>query len=158
MTFLGIIGKWFWAAAMVITLLNGFIFRYRSKKHIMENPELEEGYRNIFNKFIIWGNIPWIVMGIGCTVGNIQTCNYFNPEEGNPYVLAFFASVFLVWIAGSYWLFFNGGAEDLVSHPGLFRHELKSPAAVKLYWMVCLIGGLFGVVMMYTTNVPTPLM
>ncbi len=82
--------------------------------------------------------------------------HYFNPKEGNPYVLAFFASVFLIWILGGYWILFRGGARELVNHPGILSYDIKSPAIIKLIWIVSVLGGIIAVVMMYTQNIPIP--
>ncbi len=151
------IGKWFWAACIIVTFLNGAVFHFRAKKRIQENPDLEKGYQKIIKGFVTWGNLPWIVMGIGCTVGGIPSVfSYFHPQDGNPYVLAFFASVFLVWILGSYWILFRGGAQELVTHPGMFNYEITSPTIIKLVWIACLVGGIVAAVLMFTQNIPVP--
>ena len=152
-----IISKWFWALCILVMFINGAVFRIRAQKHIKVNPDLEEGYTKIIKGFVMWGSIPWIVMGIGCTVGGVPTVwHYFNPKEGNPYVLAFFVSVFLIWILGSYWIFFKGGALELVSHRGIFNYDIKNPTVLKLIWIVCVLGGMVGVLMMFTQNIPLP--
>ena len=151
------LSKWFWFLCIIVTFLNGAIFRFRAKKRIKQNPDLEEGYKKIIRGFVTWGSLPWIVMGIGCTVGGVPSVwHYFNPKEGNPYVLAFFASVFLIWILGGYWILFRGGARELVNHPGILSYDIKSPAIIKLIWIVSVLGGIIAVVMMYTQNIPIP--
>jgi hypothetical protein len=81
------ISKWFWALCILVTFINGAIYRFRAQKHIKLNPDLEEGYQKIIKGFLTWGNIPWLVMGIGCTFGGIQSVwEYFNPKDGNPYM------------------------------------------------------------------------
>lgn len=152
-----IMSRYFWAVAIVVTGINVAIFKARSTRHIQENPELAEGYATLLRGYLIWLNIPWIVMGIGCTVGGIPTVwHYFRPQDGNPYVLAWFASVFMLWIAGTYWLLFRGGAEMLVKHPGAFNINTSNPTMVKLFWFLCLAGGVFGVIMMWTLDIPLP--
>ncbi|MGD9366823.1 MAG: hypothetical protein PVH87_14070 [Desulfobacteraceae bacterium] len=72
-----------------------------------------------------WMNIPWIVMGFGCTVGGVPSVwHYFRPSDGNPFVLAWFGSVFFLWIAGTIWLFFQNGAETLAKHPGAIEFRI----------------------------------
>jgi hypothetical protein len=154
-----IISKWFWVMCIIVTLINGAVFRFRAQKHIRLNPDLEDGYKRIIKGFVTWGNVPWIVMGIGSTIGGVPSVwHYFNPKEGNPYVLGFFASIFLVWFMGSYWIFFKGGALELVNHSGIFNYDIKSPTIVKLIWIACLLGGMAGVFIMYTQNLPVPQM
>lgn len=147
----------FWAVAILGTCINVAVYKFRSQKHIDENPDLAEGYAKIIKGYLVWMNIPWIVMGIGCTIGGVEsTFHYFNPKEGNPFVLAWFGSIFFLWILGTYWLFFKNGAETLVKYPGMFNHDISSPTALKLLWCVCLIGGIAGVTMMWTQQMPTP--
>jgi hypothetical protein len=149
--------KWFWAVFIVVTLANAGFFRLRARRHIQENPDLADGYAKIFRGFVIWGNIPWIVMGVGCLFGGVQSVfELFRPRDGNPFVLAFFASVFLLWALGTFWLFFRGGAEMLVKHPGLLNVDFKSPLRLKLFWLLCLAGQILGVIMMFTWDIPVP--
>jgi len=82
--------------------------------------------------------------------------HYSNQNEGNPYVLAFSASVILILIPGRYWIPFRGGARALVGHPGMFKADITSPAPVKLIWKVCLLGGITAFFMMFTKKNPIP--
>jgi len=133
MEFFQIVSRWFWVLGIIVMFLNAAVFSFRAKKQIAQSPELEDGYRKIIRGFVIWGNIPWVVMGIGCTVGGVPSVwHYFNPEAGNPYVLAFFASAVLVWIIGSYWILFRGGAQAIVDHPGILNLDIKNPLVIKL--------------------------
>ena len=152
-----IMTRYFCAVAIVVTGVNVAILKVRSTRLIHENPELADGYATLIRGYLIWMNIPWIVMGIGCTVGGVPTVmHYFRPQDGDPYVLAWFASVFLLWIAGTYWLLFRGGADMLVKHPGVFNPNISSPIMVKLLWFTCLAGGVFGVIMMWTQDISLP--
>ncbi|MDA2924136.1 hypothetical protein MYX65_05680 [Acidobacteria bacterium AH-259-L09] len=151
------VSRYFWLIAIVVTSINVAIFKQRSRNHIPENPELAEGYARLFRGYLTWLNAPWVIMGIGSTVGGVPSVwHYFRPKDGDPYVLAWFASVFLLWILGTYWLFFKGGAEMLVKHPGAII-TASSPALVKLFWVLCLAAGVFAVIMMLTHDLPLPL-
>ena len=152
-----IISQYFWAVAIVVTCINVAIFKVRSTRHIQANPKLAKGYSKLLRGYIIWMNIPWVVMGIGCTVGEIPTFwHYFRPKDGNPYVLAWFASVFLLWIVGTYWLLFRDGADMLAKHPGAFNMKTSNPTMIKLFWFLSLAGGVFGMIMMWTLDIPVP--
>lgn len=152
-----IISKWFWALCIVVTFLNAAVFYFRAKTQIKQTPGLEAGYREIIRGFVIWGNVPWVVMGIGCTVGGVPSVwHYFNPEAGNPYVLAFFAAVVLVWIKGSYWILFQGGAQAIVDHPGIFNFDISSPILLKMLWIATIVAGVTGIFFMVTQNIPLP--
>jgi len=92
-------------------------------------------------------------MGIGCLSGGAPSIfHFFRPRDGNPFVLAFFASIFLIWVLGTYWLFVRGGAEMLIKHPGLIN--CKNAAMLKLFWLLALAGGILAVVMMLTHDTP----
>lgn len=159
-----LISKYFWLIAIMATGINWVGFRKRAQKYIAEKPELKEGYEALFRGYLLWMNIPWLVMGLGCTVGGVPSVwHYFRPRDGNPYVSAWFASVFFLWVFGSYWLFFRGGAETLSRHPGAieFRYGFKSkditsPVLIKAFWLLALTGGIVGVALMWSSDIPTP--
>lgn len=155
MTPFSLISRHFWAIAVVTTLINIAIWKRRSRKYVAEKPELAKGYEELFKSATAWLNIPWVVMGIGVTFGNVPSIlHYFRPQDGNPYVLSWFGSVFFLWLAGVYWIFFHDGATTLINYPGLFNYNFSSPSQVKLFLMLCLAGGIFGVVMMFTMDIP----
>ena len=150
-----LISKYFWLMFIVVTFANAIIMKVRAKKLIKKNPDLKNGYDTIFKGIIVWGNIPWIVMGAGIIMGKVPSMfHFFNPQDGNPYVLAFFGSVVLIWLMGTYWLFLKNGAKMLVDHPGIFNYNFSSPTMVKLFWILCLLGGIVGIVMMFIMPIP----
>ena len=110
------LGKWFWLVCILVTCLNGAIFWMRAKKKIQQIPNSANGYRTIIRGFVTWGNLPWVVMGVGCTIGGVPSVwHYFNPRGGNGNILAFLVSVVLLWILGSRWIFFRGGAKARIT-------------------------------------------
>jgi hypothetical protein len=60
--------------------------------------------------------------------------HYFKPKNGNPYVIAFYLSIFTARLFGAYWLFANDDAEMPKRHPGIFLSDFSSPTKVKLFW------------------------
>ena len=144
-----LISKHFWIMFIVVTFINAFIMKFREKKHIAENPNLKDGYDTIFKGIIIWGNIPWIIMGACIAMGKVPSMfHFFDIRGGNPYVLTFIGSIITIWLLGSRWLFFKSGAQMLVDHPGVFNHNFTSPTLVKLLWILCLCGGIAGLTFM----------
>lgn len=96
-------------------------------------------------------------MGLGCLIGGVPSVDhFFRPRDGNPFVLAFFASVFLVWGLGTHWLFARGGAEMVVRHPGLLNFDPRSPALLRFLWCLSLAGGIVAAVAMFLVDVPLP--
>lgn len=147
--------EWSWVLFILVMIANAVIFRMRAQRYIKLNPELKDGYAKLIKGFLLWGNIPWIVMGVGCTVGGVPSVwKYFDPKGSNPNVIAFYASVLLVWILGSYWILLRDGATELANHPGLFNYDIKSPTVIKLLWIACVLAGIFAVIMMYTQTFP----
>lgn len=157
MNMFDLLTTYFWVVAIILTSVNVASFKRRSRVQVQEKPELEHGYATLFRRYLIFLNLPWVVMGIGCTIGGVPSLlHYFRPTDGNPNVLAWFASIFLLWITGTYWLFLRDGAEMLFNHPGAFI-KTSSPTGVKIFWLLCLASGVFGVVLMLTFDVPLPL-
>lgn len=157
-----IIFKHTWIFFIITMFINTIIIRNRSKQYIAINPELKDGYDKLFKYFLIFGNIPWIIMGIGDLTGLTKnTFDFFNPKLLNPVVLIFHGSIFILWILGSYWIFFNNGDEFLAKHPGFFNFGEPSKSdninknKIKFIWVLMIIGGVFGEIMMWSWDIPT---
>ena len=50
---------------VAVTVANALILKLRSRRYIRERPELSEGYKRLFRGVLLWGNLPWLLMGIG---------------------------------------------------------------------------------------------
>jgi hypothetical protein len=147
----------FWIAFIAATIANAAIFWARSRRHVAADPSLAAGYRKLLWGLLLWGNVPWVIMGLGCLFGGVPSVfHYVRPRDGNPFVLAFFASGLLIMGLGTYWLFSRGGAEMIVRHPGLLNVDLQSPALLKFFWCLCLAGGVVGAISMCVAEVPLP--
>lgn len=150
----------FWVMFIVVTIANGLIWKSKSKKYIAEKPERKDGYDSLIKGFLIYGNIPWVIIGIGMLTGMTKNMfEFFNPSQMNPIVIVFFLSIIFLWIIGSYWIYFNGGAEKLVDHPGMITQTEKGNEKfevmkVKLVWGLGILGGIFGIYMMYNQDLP----
>jgi hypothetical protein len=160
MILFNLLSKYFWLVAIVVTVANWLRFRRIAQKYIEKNPQLEQGYTALFRGYLLYLNLPWVVMGIGCNVGGIPSVwHYFRPRDGNPYVLAWFGSVFFLWVLGTFWLFFKDGAEALARHPGLLEFgykDITSPLIIRALWLLVLAGGIIGVVVMWSVDIPIP--
>ncbi len=156
-----IIFNHFWIMFIAVTIVNGLIWKNRSKQYIAEKPERKEGYNSLIRGFLIYGNIPWVIMGIGMLTGMTHSIfEFFNPSQMKPIVTLFFLSIIFLWIRGAYWIYFKGGAEYLVDHPGLITHAEKGNEQfeimkVKLIWGIGILCGIIGMYMMYTQDFPT---
>jgi len=148
----------FWILLIGVTIANGLIWKYKSKNYIAEKPERKEGYDKLIKSWLIYGNIPWIIMGIGMITGLTKSMDeFFYPGQMNLIVTIYFLSIIFLWIFGSYWIYFKGGAERLVEHPGLITQTEKGnekfeTIKVKLLWGLGILGGIFGVYMMFNQD------
>jgi len=148
-----------WIMLIAVTIANGLIMKYRSKKYISENPSLDEGYDKYFKGWILYGNIPWIIIAIGNLSGLTHSIfDYFNPKAMNPIVLIFHSAIVILWILSVWWVYFKGGAEFIESHPGLFKKSSLSgntnvtAKQVKLFLPLMLLGGIMAMIMMWNGN------
>jgi hypothetical protein len=148
-----------WIFFIGITVLNAIILKYRSKKYIEQNPELEDGYNSYIKGFLIFSNIPWLVMMIGDLGGFTKSAfDFLTPHTMNPIVLVFHLSIFVLWILLAWWVYFRNGAEFLATHPGLLNNNSLSSngsySVNQIKWIVpfILLGGVTGFIMMWFTN------
>ena len=75
--------RYFWVLAIITTGVNGAVWWHRAQPHIASNPKLEASYRRLIHGLLVFGNVPWIVMGLGITVGGVPTVFHFmNPRNG----------------------------------------------------------------------------
>jgi hypothetical protein len=78
-------------------------------------------------RFAVVAALPWVVMGIGMVLGGVPNVwYYFRPQDQNPYVWAWFGTVFLVAIAFAWWIFFRDGAAKIISYQILTTFSPRS--------------------------------
>ena len=140
-----------WILFILVTVFNAFYLKARSKKFIDKQPDLQEGYDQLFKGYLIYLNIPWIVMGIGILFGGVPSVySFFRPRDGNIFVLAFHATVVILWMLSIWWFYFNGGAEFLIKYSGVFNRDIQSPMLLKTYFGLSLLGGIIGMAFMWS--------
>ena len=109
---------------IMVTFFNARWVKRNARKYILEKPELEEGYDKMYKAYIIYGNIPWVIIAIGNLSGLINSVDDFSrPSEMNPIVLLFYATIVFLLILCVWWIYFKGGAEFLENHPGLLQKK-----------------------------------
>jgi len=147
--------KWFWIVLILSTVFNVRAFWLRAQPHIARNPALEAGYRALVSGALIFGILPWLIVGAGCLSGSVRSVfEFFRPRDGNPFVTAFYVLLFLEWTLGSYWILFRGGAKTLIDHPGLFNFNAKDKRTVILIWGLGITGSIVGVIFLFTFDIP----
>lgn len=150
----------FWIVIIIVTLINGLDWKSKSKKYIIENPERKESYNKLIKGWLIYANIPWVIMGFGMLTGITNDMrDFFNPSQMNLIVLVFFFSIIFLWLLGSYWIYLKGGAEMLVEHPGFIPKTKKENKKleiikVKLLWAMAIVSGIFGLYIAFNRDFP----
>lgn len=151
------IEKIFWLIAIGITCLNAYLLHSRAREKIARNPELAHGYRQLVKGFLIWLNLPWLVMGLGIMVGGVPSVfDYFYPHSGNLFVIAFHATMIVLGALQTFWIYFAGGAEFLVRHPGVWNVDIRSPMVLKLLFALMLLGGVVAEIVMWSNGLRVP--
>ena len=135
--------NYFWLVAIMVNVINAVIFWVRVQPYIQKRPELRPGYSKLIRGYVIGMSIPWIVMGIGMTIGGISNiADYFYPRAGNQFVIAWWVSLWALILLFSYWVWFRGGAEQLIKYPGLLQGNPTNPKTIKLMSLVVFISGI----------------
>ena len=146
-----------WALFILITVINAYILKSRSHKYIATNPELKDGYKKMFNGLLFYGNVPWIIIGIGNLTGlTNSTFDYFAPRQLNPIVLLFHLAVVVLWLLSIKWIYFKNGAEFLEQHPGLLRPS-QTARQIRIFFPMMLLGGIIGMILMWVKNPSIPI-
>ncbi len=118
-TFFNFISQYFWLFFIGFTIANALIWRFHARRFIAADPTLESSYRRLIRGYLIWLNIPWLVMGASILGRGVTSLwDYFRPQDGNPHVVLWFTLVLFIQLAGIYWIFAKSGAEELERHPG----------------------------------------
>ena len=129
-----------WVVFIVVTVINGFMWWSRIQETIRNKPELAAGYRRLYQGFLLWGNIPWVLMGLGILSGQTtEVSEFLRPGEGNQFVLIWYAAMGGLLVLGTYWVYFGGGAEILERHPGMYMVPQWSANKIRLWWISVVI-------------------
>lgn len=155
------IGRYFWLIGIVMSFVNYFIIMQRMNRNSQEingsDPEVQELVKINALYYLVIQNIPLAVMGVGIMSGNVEAVwNFFRPQDKNPYVLLFFGSAVLCWLAGAYWIFLKRGAEKIADHPGVIFTKPVGSVYIKILWIGMAAGGIAGFVAVWYMNIPMP--
>jgi hypothetical protein len=94
--------------------------------------------------FLVCASPPWMAMALGNLFGEMHDpIEFLNPRRG-VFAILFMAGMVWVWGALLYWLLAKGGAEELAQgrHMALTGPRISDPAQVKVFFIVCVAGGL----------------
>ena len=151
------ITDYFWIILIGVTAANAAAWWRYARPHIARKPELRQGYKRLILNFVFWGSIPWLVMGLGLSVGSAASIyDYLKPREANLWVLGWYATWVGIWVRCLWWLFRQGGAQTLADHPGLLNIPLSRAEHVKLLACGVSFGQIAGVIAAFCHDMPSP--
>src|SRR5450432_3732974 len=155
------IGTYFWIFLLGVSIK--FVWPSKEARNRTRlEPDFAYADRMLRIKVYGWMSLPWLMMGVGQLFGGIPSVwHYFRPQDGNPWVLAFFAAVVVVWFAAVYWIYVRDGARAIVEHQLLVGNtsvgpSVLTPHQVKLLLGLILLSGACGLAMMFLANIPIP--
>ena len=113
--FFRLISEHFWAIALAFSAFN-----YWRAEHATLNslsPAQTQESKTYLRNFAAAAAVPWAIMGVGQMSGATPTVwHYFRPQDGNVFVVAWLAAVFLLSCAFAWWVFFANGAKKVVEY------------------------------------------
>jgi hypothetical protein len=99
----------------------------------------------------LWLMLPWVIMGMGLISGNVSDISdYFYPRTGNPFVITWWASLWILILLFSVWIWFQDGAEKLIKYPGFLRANLSNPRTIKLIYLLTLFSNVAVTIIMFS--------
>jgi hypothetical protein len=109
-----IVGRYFWLLCLALSAYQ-YVAGVRSlASRDPTDPRASAEAIALRRRFVILSDLPWVVMGWGILAGGVPNVYFFRPQDRNPYVLAWFASIFVIVLYFAFWVFFRGGAEKVV--------------------------------------------
>ena len=88
-----------WILFILVNCFNAYHLKKKAAEFIANNPNKEKGYQLIFRNFLIYGSIPWIIIGIGNSFKLTNSIfDYFQPAKMNLIVLVFHFSIIVIWV------------------------------------------------------------
>jgi hypothetical protein len=107
--------QYFWLLCLAVTVYDYVAVRRRLAATADLDADAAAGLNEYLRRFALVTSIPWLIMGAGQIVGSTPAVwYYFRPQDRNPFVLAWFGSIFLVSVWYAYWVLLAGGAKITV--------------------------------------------
>lgn len=152
-----LLSKYFWAFIIVSqAALARREWKGIAERH-MYDPDKIARYRSLFRGFLFWANAPWVLMGFLILTGKVQDVFAFlRPELMDAWILLWLASLILILLIGSFWLFFLRGAETLASHPGVPYAPQARAGQIKIIWALLFFFTLGAITFRISPHLPSP--
>lgn len=115
MNLFSIMGRYFWLLCLGVTAYNYVVGVRSISAREPTDPRASADAVTLRRWFAISSALPWVVMGWAIVIGGVPNVWYFfRPQDRNPYVLAWFASIYVLAFYFAYWVFLRGGARKVV--------------------------------------------
>jgi hypothetical protein len=110
-----ILGRHFWLLCLSLTAYR-YVFGMRSlASRDARDPRVSPAAIALRRWFAVASALPWVVMGWAIFIGGVPNIWYFfRPQDRNPYVLGWFATIFAGALYFAFWVFLLEGAEKVV--------------------------------------------
>lgn len=132
--FVPLIFRHFWIAFIAVTLVNVFIFRKRAQTRFQNDPALLASANRLLWGFAFWGNLPWLLMGIGIMNGQVPGIHDFLwAAQENAYVRLWYGAMAGLLALGSLWMYFGRGVQS-VSKVAIEANPIWTPKVVGWAW------------------------
>ena len=138
-----ILSKDFWLICIGVAAVN-YLLSNRAGNSDQNRAVDRERRRHYLGWF--WGlsAMPWLVVGFGQTVGGVPSIwAYFRPQDRNPYVWSFYASILALYIVVSYWVLFRDGARIAEELRLVKFNAPGTSGAVSAFWIKVMAIGSF---------------
>jgi hypothetical protein len=122
--------------------------------------------RSLRRKYLAWfwglSAVPWLVAGYAQLIGAVPSVwAYFRPQDRNPYVYAFYASIGVLYGFIAYWVLFRDGARiaaelRLVKFQSPGRSGALSAFWIKVIAVVAFPFFAFWLWLASTLDIPVP--
>lgn len=104
----------FWAIALAVAAVN----YWRADRSLLSlgltKPGQLDEARRYLRIFALGSVVPWLVMGWSIVTGGVPGIwHYFRPQDGNPHVIAWFASIIAMTLIYAIWVFAADGAHKI---------------------------------------------
>jgi hypothetical protein len=157
-----LVSRHFWLIALAFSSFNCLRARRDVLKSEAAQRASSEEHALYFKRFAFGSALPWVVMGVGQLTGSAPTVqHYFRPQDGNPFVLAWFAVCFAVTCIYAWWVVAAGGAQkvrDLNLWAAMGQRSSKPPSlfSIKAFAATGPLFFLLWVVLVVWLNAPLP--
>ena len=162
MTLFNLIGHWFWLLCLLFGLFNYRRASGEARVRFAGDPQRGAAAERLLRLFATFNALPWLVMGVGVLLGGVPgVWNYFRPQDGNPFVLAWLAAIFGVSLAFAVFVFAFDGAAKMVEYgvSSMFGDRGRAPKSARTIKLMAAAGPFFIVFwigLVVTMNAPMP--